>query len=381
MAEARRWDIFCTVIDNYGDIGICWRLARQLVAEHGLALTLWVDDLASFRRLWPAVDPSRDEQVLEGVRVRRWGSPFPEVVPAQVVIEALACELPASYVQAMAATPVKPVWLNLEYLSAEDWVLGCHGLPSLHPSLPLTKHFFFPGFVAGTGGLLAEHNLPARLAAFQADPAAQAEFLKSLGMPVAAPEALQVSLFAYEASPLAGLLDAWADGPRPVVCRVPESKLWPELLAWLAEPGAGAGQAYARGRLRIELLPMLAQDDYDRLLWLSDLNVVRGEDSFVRAQWAGKPLIWQAYRQEDGVHLDKLEAFLALYTRGASDAQAEALRELMRTWNGGGDMALAWRVFEPALPRWREHAQTWAEQLARTGDLATNLVQFCSVRV
>ncbi|WP_187492385.1 elongation factor P maturation arginine rhamnosyltransferase EarP, partial [Pantoea agglomerans] len=22
------WDIFCTVVDNYGDIGVTWRLAR-----------------------------------------------------------------------------------------------------------------------------------------------------------------------------------------------------------------------------------------------------------------------------------------------------------------------------------------------------------------
>ena len=26
------WDIFCSVVDNFGDIGVTWRLARQLVA-------------------------------------------------------------------------------------------------------------------------------------------------------------------------------------------------------------------------------------------------------------------------------------------------------------------------------------------------------------
>ena len=54
LAPARpslSWDIFCTVVDNYGDIGVCWRLARQLAAEHGFAVRLWVDDLASFARL------------------------------------------------------------------------------------------------------------------------------------------------------------------------------------------------------------------------------------------------------------------------------------------------------------------------------------------
>ena len=24
------WDMFCRVIDNYGDIGVCWRLAADL---------------------------------------------------------------------------------------------------------------------------------------------------------------------------------------------------------------------------------------------------------------------------------------------------------------------------------------------------------------
>ena len=27
------WDIFCQVIDNHGDVGVCWRLARELAAR------------------------------------------------------------------------------------------------------------------------------------------------------------------------------------------------------------------------------------------------------------------------------------------------------------------------------------------------------------
>ncbi|MBY0444112.1 MAG: elongation factor P maturation arginine rhamnosyltransferase EarP, partial [Burkholderiales bacterium] len=43
MNNTVRWDIFCRVIDNYGDIGVCWRLARQLSFEHGFAVRLMVD--------------------------------------------------------------------------------------------------------------------------------------------------------------------------------------------------------------------------------------------------------------------------------------------------------------------------------------------------
>ena len=42
----------------------------------------------------------------------------------------------------------------------------------------------------------------------------------------------------------------------------------------------------------------------------SDWNFVRGEDSLVRALWAGKPFVWQIYPQHDGAHWDKLTAFL-----------------------------------------------------------------------
>ena len=169
-------DIFCSVVDNYGDIGVCWRLARQLSNEQDLSVRLWVDDLASLHKLCTEVDPAQPVQQRCGVEIRHWGIPFAEVIPAQLVIESFACELPERYVLAMAAQEHKPVWLNLEYLSAEDWVAGCHGLPSPHPRLPLIKYFFFPGFTRETGGLLLERDLLARRDAFQSDIRSQEQY-------------------------------------------------------------------------------------------------------------------------------------------------------------------------------------------------------------
>ena len=151
------WDIFCRVVDNYGDIGVCWRLARQLAAEHNVAVRLWVDDLNSFARLCPEIDSSLDRQRIAGMTVYRWREPFPDAIPGDVVIEAFGCELPAVFQAAMTAKAQPPVWINLEYLSAENWVTGSHALPS--PQAKLRKYFFFPGFVAGTGGLLREGDL------------------------------------------------------------------------------------------------------------------------------------------------------------------------------------------------------------------------------
>src|SRR3990167_4247188 len=124
MPSMRSWDIFCTVIDNYGDIGVCWRLARQLAAEHGLAVRLWVEDLNSLQPLSPEVDPLREAQSCRGVEVRRWPADFPATYPADVVIETFACELPERYQAAMAQREQKPVWINLEYLSAASWEVG-----------------------------------------------------------------------------------------------------------------------------------------------------------------------------------------------------------------------------------------------------------------
>ena len=148
------WDIFCSVVDNYGDIGVTWRLARQLVAEHDVAVRLWVDDLQAFVALCPEADATATQQWRQGVEVHLWPQEWEAAQVADVVIEAFACKLPEAYLLAMKARPVPALWINLEYLSAEDWVTGCHGLPSLRPD-GLKRMFFFPGFEKGTGGPVA----------------------------------------------------------------------------------------------------------------------------------------------------------------------------------------------------------------------------------
>ena len=175
------WDIFCSVVDNYGDIGVTWRLARQLVAEHQVPVRLWVDDLQAFVPLCPEADASAAQQWQQGVDVRLWPKDWQPVEAADVVIEAFACTLPDDYLQAIKARKTPVLWLNLEYLSAEDWVSGCHGLASLR-SDGLKRTFFFPGFEAGTGGLLREADLLARRRAFEQDPHAKQSFLRSLGV-------------------------------------------------------------------------------------------------------------------------------------------------------------------------------------------------------
>ncbi|MEO1765962.1 elongation factor P maturation arginine rhamnosyltransferase EarP [Thiobacter sp. AK1] len=378
--SCQSWDIFCTVIDNFGDAGVCWRLARQLAREYGFVVRLWIDRPAVLSRLVPAVQPDVPEQSVSGVEVRRLTHPFPQVRPHEVVIEAFGCALPENFVEAMARRTPAPMWINLEYLSAEDWVAHYHALASPHPRLPLVKYFFFPGFGPNTGGLLREADLFDRRAAFQADPTAQAAFWQGLGVPPPQAAAQRISLFAYENAAVAELLRLWVEGPDPVFCLLPEGRLLPQAAAALGEPLA-TGRIVRRGRLTLHVLPFLPQDEYDRLLWACDFNFVRGEDSFVRAQWAARPFAWHIYAQDDEVHWRKLNAFLAVYGAGLAPAPAAGLAALWHAWNRQAGVARAWQAYVAHAAALADHARRWAAQLGRHPSLAQRLVQFCEKRL
>ena len=375
ITNTLRCDIFCNVIDNYGDIGVCWRLARQLANEHGLSVRLWVDDLGSFARLCHEADDSAEKQQCRGVEVCLWRKAFPMVQPADLVIEAFACKLPQGYIEAMAAQQHKPVWINLEYLSAEDWVLSHHRLPSPHPSLPLTKYFFFPGFTPETGGLLLERDLLARRDAFQSNAGLQHVFWHSIGMERPSAETLKISLFAYENAGLAGLLEVWETGTQPVLCLIPEGRILAQAGQYFGNAAPRVGSDFARGNLRARVLPFVEQERYDELLWVCDVNFVRGEDSFVRAQWAGKPCIWQIYPQHDAVHLKKLDAFLALYCKHLGPSANIAVQGLWKAWNMECGAGPLWPVFMAERGGIERHARHWAQQLDGN-NLALNLLDF-----
>lgn len=347
-----RWDVFCRVVDNFGDIGVCWRLAADL-AQRGQQVRLWVDDPRALA--WMAPDAPA------GVSCWHWTDPAPAAEPGDVVVEAFGCDPPPGFVARMAeraATPAgAPLWLNLEYLSAEPYVERCHRLRSPQHSGPargLDKWFFYPGFTPATGGLLRESGRVAGWDEAGPWPAALAGLRR--------PGERSVSLFCYPGAPLADLLDALADQPTLL----------------LTAPGAATEASDALAlppRLRRHPLPWLSQADYDRLLAGCELNIVRGEDSFVRAQWAGRPFVWHIYPQHDGVHADKLAAFLDKHLQGAGTTLAADIRQYMLHWNrlrpaGHPPPPL------PALGPWQAQVRHWRAQLLTQVDLVSQLLQF-----
>lgn len=302
-------DIFCRVIDNFGDIGVCWRLAQSLPSEP--TIRLWVDDLISFNKIEPALAPNLCRQKLNGIEINHWHKQITEWQAADLVIEAFACDLPDAYLQAMKGHT--QCWLNLDYLSAEKWVEAFHRQPSIQAN-GVPKYFFFPGFTEKTGGLLRQHKLIH-------NEQEKHSFLKTL-LPADAYAFYQhnkpvlINLFCYAHAPIDALLSA-----------LPKDKAVMIVLADTVAPQLETLAKKLNSTVYIQRLNFIVQSDYDCLLQAADINLVRGEDSFVQAHWAEKPMLWHIYPQDEAHHLLKLNAWLETISAPTW------LRNLNNLWN------------------------------------------------
>ena len=370
------------MIDNHGDLGVCWRLARELAAR-GQRVRLWVDDASALQ--WMA--PGALEGDVPGVQVLPWASAqdaqavaaLTAGAPAKVWIEAFGCEIPPEFIASGASLASNgshfdhqpPVWLNLEYLSAEPYVERMHALPSpvlRGPAAGWTKWFFYPGFTPRTGGLLREADLPARLAAFD-----RAAWLRAQGIDWRGEQVM--SLFCYEPATLPALLRQLATADAPTRLLVTAGRASAAVQHTIAHEIGLQRLLHERQQLSISYLPHLPQTGYDELLWACDWNFVRGEDSLVRALWAGRPFVWQIYPQpEDDAHHAKLHAFLDWLQAPPS------LRRFHDAWN---DVHPAGHAAPPLLlpdaadgAAWQEAVQAARARLLAQPSLAEQLIGF-----
>jgi uncharacterized repeat protein (TIGR03837 family) len=313
---------------------------------------LWVDDACALSWMAP-------NHASSGVEVLAWTQASPDTLAqlsvGDVWIEAFGCQIPEAFVaHGVATRSTAPLWINLEYLSAEDWVPRMHGLPSPimnGPAQGWTKHFVFPGFTPETGGLLREVDLLQR----------QAHFDRTAARRRLAPDLLAegwlISLFCYEPAALPKLMTSLAGTPH-------------QLLVTPGRPLAAVQAALAH-RCAEPVWRALAHTDqggFDELLWACDLNFVRGEDSLVRALWAGRAFVWHIYPQDDQAHHAKLEAFLDWLQAPVS------LRRFHRVWNGLDPAPLP-ALDTDTLAEWTRCAHAARARLLGQPDLLSHLLE------
>lgn len=366
MNKRSYWDIFCKVIDNFGDIGVCWRLCTDL-ASRGYSIRLWVDDASALKWMAP--------EACEGVKLIDWSQPtsiesilqlISQQAMPSVIVEAFGCEPEPRYLDLLQAkcqaNPAinSPFWINLEYLSAEKYVEKCHGLSSptqQYPLLSQRKYFYYPGYTVLTGGLLRN---PQELQ--QLEKLNQQEWLNSQNIPVPAhQEHIFVSLFCYKNAPLDSLLDFLTQRTYPSTLLVTDC-----VGAISLKHTVENHYSKAMGLLHIQYLPRLSQKDYSCLLHCCDLNVVRGEDSATQALWAKAPFIWQLYPQEDAYQLEKLTAFLNSFNLPTTIAK------WFYDLNGASQKPLD----NPNLSEWGEYFDQIRASLLAQNDLTSQLLQF-----
>ena len=275
-----------------------------------------------------------------------------------VVIEAFACDLPERYLAGLFIAPAKPIIINLEYLSAEPWISEFHAKASPQ-SHGISKYFFFPGFQDDVGGLLLDPIPPEGVKVANLIP----QSLKSIWLKLR-PGAKRISIFCYPGAPLRKWLEDLGNLGESVDMLLTHGHA--ELLNL---PGEKA--IHLPANIQLLSMPFVSQDEYDWVLSQCDFNIVRGEDSFIRAQLAGKPFIWHIYPQEDRAHEVKLAAFLDLYLENASQELRLAAIAAM-TWA----MPNQWLK---SLDAWHSHSKAWRAHILKKqedGGLAARLMRF-----
>jgi uncharacterized repeat protein (TIGR03837 family) len=355
--ESMRIDVYCKVVDNWGDAGFCWRLSRYLHHFEKATVRLIIDGLETFT----ALGISEDIAQKLGVELHAWPANLAsdDRLP-DIMIAAFACDLPLQVRQSIRDQAISPqgqrtLWINLEYLSAESWVDTHHWKPSMK-SDGAVEMFYMPGFTTTSGGLLGNDFIKT----------SDEELLDAIKLPTKQAGERWASLFCYPQAQL-GLLK---EITHPLTLIVPKSIDLSSLELSEKHP------------VQIHRINHLSQWQYDALLRYCDFNFVRGEDSWVRAQLVGKPFIWQPYLQTEDTHLVKLKAFCNVFEGVAKNATG--WQAAMHAWSGSAShqknpntnpIAALLNQNQPTFDRFSAGFSLWQAHLAAQPPLTTRLMQ------
>jgi uncharacterized repeat protein (TIGR03837 family) len=345
------WDVFCNVIDNYGDVGVCYRLCRQLL-DRNQKVRLWLTDHSILQ--WMAL-PQHKEAThdLAIYSFDAMDHNIENIAPSDIWIESFGCDIPMAFIEHHAKIQHWPrKWINIEYLSAQPYVDRCHGLPSPIQSGPASgqlKYFFYPGFSPLSGGLIQPmptiDNATKHTQNIEFGLENETNFI--------------LFLFCYEISFLPALLNHLIPQVGPITV----------LVSYGASAQALAHKVIQQEKVSTIFLPKINQLEFDTLLSYSDFNCVRGEDSVVQAIWAGKPWLWQIYPQQDNAHHEKLAA--VLQTLGVS--------ENVRLWHKLCNAIEPVPPSEITLTQWQCEAVQIRNTLLQQDDLISKLMEFAGI--
>lgn len=312
--ELKTLDIFCEIIDNYGDIGVVYRTAKELQKIFPKSkIRAFLNKLDEFKKINSQVIdlPSQNIDGIEYITFDYLRDNANKLLTAQVIIEAFGCQIPEEYIE--IAYDNSELLINLEYLSAEDWIEDFHLQSSPLGRGKLKKVFFMPGFTEKSGGVIADSNYLERIQRVLENK----EFYEKKYLSDIEDRENKIvgTLFSYEKN-FTPLLEDLKKLDKDVVILAMGEKTQDSLRKILKNFSIeDFRNSLKYGKIEIKFLNFLNQEEYEELINIVDFNFVRGEDSFIRAVLTGKPYMWHIYCQEEYAHMDKIEGFLDKYRR------------------------------------------------------------------
>ncbi|MBU3842188.1 MAG: elongation factor P maturation arginine rhamnosyltransferase EarP [Candidatus Fusobacterium pullicola] len=312
--ELKTLDIFCEIIDNYGDIGVVYRTAKELQKIFPKSkIRAFLNKLDEFKKINSQVLdlPSQNIDGIEYITFDYLRDNANELLTAQVIIEAFGCQIPKEYME--IAYDNSELLINLEYLSAEDWIEDFHLQSSPLGRGKLKKVFFMPGFTEKSGGVIADSNYLERIQRVLENK----EFYEKKYLSDIEDRENKIigTLFSYEKN-FTPLLEDLKKLDKDVVILAMGEKTQDSLRKIFKNFSIeDFRNSLKYGKIEIRFLNFLNQEEYEELINIVDFNFVRGEDSFIRAVLIGKPYMWHIYCQEEYAHMDKIEGFLDKYRR------------------------------------------------------------------
>lgn len=314
-------DIFCEIIDNFGDIGVVYRISKELKKIfQNVRIRIVLNRLEEFKAINKKVKDT-DYQEIDGlicVTEKYVKENMESFGVSDVFIEAFGCNVPEEYVK--QAKENSKLWINLEYLSGEKWIEDFHLCESLIDSKTLKKIFFMPGFSEKSGGVIIDSGFLERMKYGKEN---RDEVFKKYFKDFDLKDKFIGTVFSYEKN-FENLLETLKNYEKETVLLLmgeKTQKSFSEILKKNLTEDYGNIVKY--GKITMIYSDFFSQEEYEEIISASDFNFTRGEDSFVRGIILGKPFMWHIYLQEEKAHMDKIKAFTERFKESVEVSEEE----------------------------------------------------------